>query len=178
MNMTRETDLIARLARRIPSAGRAGNSSGVRLGIGDDAAILRLPAKMEWAISCDASLEDVHFLADTHPPESVGYKSLARATSDLAAMSARPRYFLLTLGLPAAKTNGWLDRFAAGMARAARELKIRLVGGDISKSARVIISITVLGEVAPGRAATRSGARAGDLIYVSGRLGGAQLGLI
>ena len=172
-----ETKLISRLARRIPSVGRSEDRFGARLGIGDDAAILRQSANLEWVISCDSSLEDVHFRAGIHPPESIGYKSLARATSDLTAMGARPRYFLLALALPSSKTARWLDRFAAGMARAARELRIRLVGGDISKSPSVMISITALGEVAPGRAITRSGARPGDLIYVSGQLGGAQLGL-
>ena len=172
-----EDQLIARLARRIPSVARAGDRSGVRLGIGDDAAILRGSSEIDWAISCDNSLEDVHFRHNSHPPESIGYKSLARATSDLAAMGARPRYFLLALALPAAKTGLWFDRFAAGMARAARELNIRLVGGDTSKSQNVMISITVLGEVAPGQAITRSGARPGDRIYVSGQLGPAQLGL-
>ncbi|MHB8527822.1 MAG: thiamine-phosphate kinase [Candidatus Acidiferrales bacterium] len=172
-----ETKLISRLARRIPSVGRSGDRFDARLGIGDDAAILRPPTNHEWVVSCDTSLENVHFRADIHPPESIGYKSLARTVSDLAAMGARPRYFLLALALPLAKTGHWLDRFAAGMARAARELRIRLVGGDISKSPSVMISITVLGEAAPGRAITRSGTRPGDLIYVSGQLGGAQLGL-
>ena len=175
-----EDKLIARLARHI-RAGRDGSGTApcteVRLGIGDDAAILRQSSKLEWAVSCDSSLEGVHFRDGSHPPESIGYKSLARAVSDLAAMGSRPRYFLLVLALPSAKTGHWLDRFATGMARAARELNIRLIGGDTSKSQSVMISITVLGEVAPGRAITRSGARPGDLIYVSGQLGRAQLGL-
>ena len=173
-----EDKLIARLAQRIPSVGHLGTPpyTEVRLGIGDDAAVLGQSSK-EWAVSCDSSLEGVHFRHASHPPESIGYKSLARAVSDLAAMGARPRYFLLALALPAAKTGHWLDRFAAGMAKAARELNIRLIGGDTSKSQNVMISITVLGEVAPGRAITRSGARPGDLIYVSGQLGRAQLGL-
>lgn len=174
-----EDTLIGRLTRRIPSAGRLGTPphGAVRLGIGDDAAILRQSSKAEWVVSCDSSLEGVHFRHDSHPPESIGYKSLARAVSDLAAMGARPRYFLLALVLPAVRTGRWLDRFASGMAKAARELNIRLIGGDTSKTRNVMISITVLGEVAPGRAITRSGARPGDLIYVSGQLGGAQLGL-
>src|SRR5579864_2662608 len=174
-----EDKLIARLARRIPSVGGLGTPpyTEVRLGIGDDAAILRQSSKFEWVVSCDSSLEGVHFRHDSHPPESIGYKSLARAVSDLAAMGARPRHFLLALALPAAKTDHWLDRFATGMAKAARELNIRLIGGDTSKSQHVIISITVLGEVAPRQAITRSGARPGDLIYVSGQLGRAQLGL-
>lgn len=175
--MAAENELIARLARRIPFLGRAACQLGLRVGIGDDAAIFRWSAKMECAISCDASLEGVHFRDGVYPPESIGYKSLARAASDLAAMGARPRYFLLALALPSAKTNRWLDRFASGMACAARELHLRLIGGDISKNPGVMISITVLGEIAPGRALTRSGARPGDLIYVSGPLGAAQLGL-
>ncbi|HEV2616322.1 MAG TPA: thiamine-phosphate kinase [Candidatus Acidoferrales bacterium] len=176
-----EDRLIARLARRIPSVHLSGPPNearaGVRLGIGDDAAILRSSPKAEWVVSCDSSLEGVHFRDGSHPPESIGYKALARATSDLAAMGARPRYFLLALALPAAKTSRWLDRFATGMAKAARELNIRLIGGDTSKNRSVMISITVLGEIASGRAITRSGARPGDLIYVSGQLGAAQLGL-
>lgn len=176
-----EDKLIARLARRIPSLGsiRAGTPplAAARLGIGDDAAILRQSSKFEWVVSCDSSLEGVHFRAGSHPPESIGYKSLARAVSDLAAMGSRPRYFLLALALPGTKTGRWLDGFATGMAKAARELNIRLIGGDTSKSQNVMISVTVLGEVAPGRAITRSGARPGDRIYVSGQLGRAQLGL-
>ena len=174
-----EDKLIARLARGIRAGrDRSGTAphTGVRLGIGDDAAILRQSSK-EWVVSCDSSLEGVHFRQDSHPPESIGYKSLARAISDLAAMGARPRYFLLALALPASKTGRWLDRFAKGMAKAARELNIRLIGGDTSKSQNVMISITVLGEVAPGQAITRSDALPGDLIYVSGELGRAQLGL-
>lgn len=175
-----EDKLITRLARRIP-AGRDGSgtapSTEVRLGIGDDAAILRQSTKVEWAVSCDSSLEGVHFRDGSHPAESIGYKALARAVSDLTAMGSRPRYFLLALALPTAKTGRWLDRFATGMARAARELNIRLIGGDTSKSRIVMISITVLGELAAGHAITRSGARPGDLIYVSGQLGRAQLGL-
>src|SRR5579864_8218490 len=120
-----EDKLIARLAQCIPAvSGGSGTapSTEVRLGIGDDAAILRQSSKFEWVVSCDSSLEGVHFRHDSHPPESIGYKSLARAVSDLAAMGARPRHFLLALALPAAKTGHWLDRFATGMAKAAREL--------------------------------------------------------
>jgi len=171
-----EDELIARLAQRIPCVTRAGDRSGVCLGIGDDAAILRGSSKIDWALSCDNSLEGVHFRDGIHRPESIGYKSLARAVSDLAAVGARPRYFMLALALPATKTGLWFDRFAAGMGRAARESNIRLIGGDTSKSRNVMISITVLGELALGQAITRSGARPGDLIYVSEELGRAQLG--
>lgn len=179
--MDAETKLIERIARAVPSeigarGRRLGGQSWVRRGIGNDGAVL-VPGRRDWVLSCDAFIEGVHFLAEAHPPDSVGYKSLARAVSDLAAMGAKPRYFLLTLALPVSKTGIWLTGFLNGMARASRALGIRLIGGDTKKSASVSISITVLGEIAPARAVPRSGARPGDLIYVSGRLGQAQLGL-
>jgi thiamine-monophosphate kinase len=173
----REGELVHRLAKTVPSFGLRGDRHALHVGIGDDAAVFRGSPAREWVISCDASLEGVHFHASGQPADSVGYKSLARATSDLAAMGAKPRYFLLTLALPKSKTGPWLDRFASGLARAAREFDIRLVGGDTSQSAVVILSITVLGEIARGQAVLRAGARPGDLIYVSGALGAAQLGL-
>jgi thiamine-monophosphate kinase len=92
-------------------------------------------------------------------------------------MGAKPRLFWLTLALPARLTGKWLDEFLRGMGRAARLLGMRLAGGDTTKSASVAISMTVLGEALRGQAVTRSGARPGDILYVSGRLGRAQLGL-
>ncbi|HEV2299833.1 MAG TPA: thiamine-phosphate kinase [Candidatus Acidoferrales bacterium] len=169
--------MIHRLAKIIPSTGFGGHGKDLRVGIGDDAAVLRPSRSSELVISCDSSLEGVHFHPGNQPPESVGFKSLARAASDLAAMGAIPSYFLLTLALPKEKTGNWLNRFAKGMARGAREFKIRLIGGDISRANGVMLSITVLGVVAPGKAVLRSGARPGDLICVSGKLGRAQLGL-
>jgi thiamine-monophosphate kinase len=175
--MHKEDQLVERIARKVPSI-RGHRASGVlRLGIGDDSAILSPGGRSDWVLSCDAFLEGVHFLAKAHPPDSVGYKSLVRAASDLVAMGASPRYFLMTLALPASRIGTWLDAFLAGMARAARYLGMRLIGGDTTKSRSVSISITVLGEVPRGRALRRSGARPGDLIYVTGKLGRAQLGL-
>jgi thiamine-monophosphate kinase len=177
--MDREGNLVERIARAFRSGGpkkHAKDGAALHLGIGDDAAIIS-PGKNDWVLSCDAFLEGVHFLAKTHPPDSVGYKSLVRATSDLAAMGARPRYFLLTLAIPANRTGAWLDEFLNGMARAARCLKIVLAGGDTTKGSVVSTSITVVGEIGSGHAVTRSGARPGDVIYVSGTLGRAQLGL-
>jgi len=92
-------------------------------------------------------------------------------------MGATPRLFLLTLALPPSKTGRWLAEFARGMGRAARALGMQLVGADTTAHERVAISVTVLGEIGRGKAVARSGARPGDLIYVSGRLGGAELGL-
>jgi thiamine-monophosphate kinase len=175
--MGQEAKLIARIERAFSAGGGRAGTPGLRVGVGDDAAILRLSGRADWAVSCDAFLEGVHFLADLHPPESAGYKALARATSDLAAMGATPRYFLLSLALPAERTGAWLDHLLVGMRRAARHLGLRLVGGDTSCYPSVVLNITVLGEIERGRALLRSGARPGDLIYVSGRLGNAQLGL-
>ncbi|HVB54867.1 MAG TPA: thiamine-phosphate kinase, partial [Candidatus Acidoferrales bacterium] len=109
--------------------------------------------------------------------DSVGYKALVRAASDLAAKGATPRLFLLTLALPPSRTGAWLDSFLKGMGRAAQVLGMRLAGGDTTACPIVSISITVAGEAPRGHAIRRSGARAGDIIYVSGRLGRAQLGL-
>jgi thiamine-monophosphate kinase len=173
--MPRERQLVEKIARALSSSKRG--HSRLRLGIGDDAAVVSTGGHAEWVLSCDTFLEDVHFRMQTHPPDSVGYKALARASSDLAAMGATPRYFLLTLALPAARTGVWLDGLLEGMARAAREMGITVVGGDTTRSRTVFVSITVLGEIAPRCALTRSGARPGDIIYVSGNLGRAQLGL-
>jgi thiamine-monophosphate kinase len=119
----------------------------------------------------------VHFHREKHAAEAVGYKALARATSDIAAMGGVPRCFLLGLALPVSRTGRWLDGFLAGMQRAARRFGMVLAGGDTARHRQILIQITVAGEIAPGRAVLRSGARPGDLICVSGRLGEAQLGL-
>lgn len=175
--MGSEEQLVERTGRALPSRESRGAASRLLLGIGDDAALISSSGKNQWVLTCDQYLEGVHFLAGSHPPDSVGYKALVRATSDIAAMGGLPRFFLLAIALPAEKTSSWFDEFLRGMGRAARSMGMMLAGGDTSKSARVSINITVLGEIPPGRALTRSGARPGDIIYVSGRLGGAQLGL-
>lgn len=175
--MTSEFELIERIRRAIPSRRQSARWGGLRTGIGDDAAVLCAPRRAEWVLTCDAFLENVHFLARAHPPQAVGFKALARATSDLAAMGAVPRFFLLSLALPSHRTTVWLDDFLAGMARAARRFQLLLAGGDTAQHPTVAINVTVLGEVEPGRAVLRSGARPGDLLYVTGCLGAAQLGL-
>jgi thiamine-monophosphate kinase len=170
--MAREADLIERVRRKFPSAG-----VGLSIGMGDDASVVRPAARKEWVITTDAFLENLHFLRKIHRPKAVGYKALARATSDIAAMGARARYFFLTMGLPDACTGAWLDDFLDGMARAARQFGLILAGGDTSKYPLVVASLTVVGEVDRGQAILRSGAKPGDLLCVSGRLGEAELGL-
>src|SRR3984893_19468096 len=171
--MASERELIERVTRSLPS--QVG--PGLRVGIGDDAAVIRPSAGVEWVLTTDAFIENVHFLLRVHPPEAVGYKALARATSDLAAMGAQPRYFLLGLALPRSCTAKWFDRFLKGMSRAARRFGLVLAGGDTTRNPQAAINLTVIGEVVPGRAVLRSGARPGDMICVSGALGEAELGL-
>ncbi len=176
--MQDEDRLIRRVANLIPSfSGCQGLRQGVALGIGDDAMVFRGRPGKDWVVTVDAFVEGVHFLADRHPPDSVGYKALARAASDLAAMGGQPRFFLLTLGLPGARAGAWLDHMLDGVSKAARTLGVTLVGGDTTGTPSVFMSVTVIGETERGQAVTRSGAKPGDLLYVSGRLGCAQLGL-
>ncbi len=176
--MASESQLIESIRKRfLSSRTKQLRKDGLRVGIGDDAAVLRPASDSEWAITTDAFLENVHFLRKIHEPFAVGYKALARATSDIAAMGARPRYFFLTLGLPESCTEKWFDGFSKGMARAAREFGLVLAGGDTTKYPEIIITLTVLGELKREIAILRSGARPGDLLCVSGRLGEAELGL-
>lgn len=171
-----EDELIERIRRRIPSS----EGGTLRLGIGHDAASIH-PGGHDWVVTCDQFLEGAHFLTDKHPPESVGYKALVRATSDVVAMAARPRFFLLSLVLPAERTGTWLNRMLSGMARASRLFGLRLVGGDTARSpqrkGQVALNLMVIGEARRGRPIGRTNARPGDAIYVTDVLGRAQLGL-
>ncbi len=170
--MATEEQLIDRIQRRF-----SGPSTGLRVGIGDDAAVMTPQKGTEWVVTTDAFLENVHFLRKVHPAKALGYKALARATSDIAAMGARPRYFLLALALPANCAGTWLDGFLDGLAAAARRFGLSLIGGDTTKYPSIVVNLTVIGETRRGRAVLRSGARPGDVICVSGRLGEAELGL-
>lgn len=155
----------------------AAGSRFLSLGIGDDAALVSATPGYEIVLTVDWFLEGTHFLRDKHPADAVGWKCLARAVSDIAAMGAAPRCFLLSLALPRELTSSWLDDFLAGLRRAATRFGCSLAGGDTTERREVLINVTVVGEVRRGREVRRSGARPGDLIYVSGRLGEAELGL-
>lgn len=171
----RENELIDKIKRALSGSSRA--SREVRLGIGDDAALFRPRAGHELILTCDWFLEGTHFLRDKHPPDSVGWKCLARALSDVAAMGGVPRCFLLSLALPASHTGRWLDEFLGGLRRASRRFGCVLAGGDTTQRKEILVNITVVGEIQTGRAVPRSGARPGDLVYASGQLGEADLGL-
>ena len=171
----RESELIKKIDEAF--GGRRNALRQVRLGIGDDAALFRPRAGHEIILTCDWFLEGTHFLREKHPPDSVGWKCLARAASDIAAMGGVPRCFLLSLALPVSHTGRWLDEFLGGLRRASRKFQCVLAGGDTTRRSQILINVTVVGEVQSGRALLRSGARPGDLVFVSGRLGEAELGL-
>lgn len=144
------------------------------LGVGDDAALIRVAAGQELAVSTDMLLAGRHFFSDDDP-ESLGHKTLAVNLSDLAAMGATPRWALLSLALPEA--NGrWLERFSAGWFALAEAHGVSLIGGDTTRGP-LTLSVTIMGEVARGQALRRSGAQVGDEIWVSGTLGDAALAL-
>lgn len=173
-----EGALLNRIRRAVLSAGEAGIGS-VQLGIGDDAAVLKARRGRELVLSSDFLIEGIHFL-DSGPraAKGIGFKALARAVSDLAAMGAQPVGFLLNLAVPRVKTGAWLDRFLAGLDRAARAFRIPLIGGDLAGGVeKTVICVVVIGDGIRSRLIRRSGAVVGDLIYVSGRLGAARLGL-
>ncbi|HEY0822574.1 MAG TPA: thiamine-phosphate kinase [Ramlibacter sp.] len=161
-----EFDLIARYftrpARRNP------------LGVGDDCALLRPAPGMQLAVSTDMLVEGRHFLS-TVDPRSLGHKALAVNLSDLAACGAQPLAFTLSLALPQVD-EAWLAGFADGLFALADAHDCELVGGDTTRGP-LTINITVFGEVPAGQALLRSGARAGDDIWVSGTLGDARLAL-
>ncbi len=155
----------------------------LRLGIGDDCALLRLRSGEELAVTTDLSIEGRHFRLDWQPPEAIGHRALARGLSDLAAMGARPVAAFLSLGLPRTliqKVKGrepWLDRFLNGFLALAQAHRVPLAGGDLAESPVTVADIVLTGAVRRGKALLRSGARPGDLIFVTGNLGGAAAGL-
>jgi thiamine-monophosphate kinase len=146
----------------------------VALGIGDDCALLQVPAGQELAVSIDTLVAGVHFFADVDP-QSLGHKALAVNLSDLAAMGAEPAWVTLALTLPKAD-EAWLRAFSRGFADMARRFDVQLVGGDTTQGP-LTITVQVHGFVPSGKAMRRSGARRGDAVCVSGRLGDAGLAL-
>ena len=143
-------------------------------GVGDDAAVLDVPAGQRIVVSTDTSVENVHFRRGWITPEEIAYRAVAAALSDLAAMGAAPLGVVIALPL----TDQWRAdtvRLADGFGAAARELRAPIVGGDLTRGSELSIGVTVLGTVE--RALTRSGARAGDAVWVTGRLGGPLLAL-
>jgi thiamine-monophosphate kinase len=147
---------------------------GAVLGVGDDAALVRVGSGMELAISTDMLVNGTHFFPDADP-FMLGHKALAVNISDMAAMGAQPRWATLAIALPA-EDEAWLARFSAGFFALADDFKVELIGGDTTQGP-LNLSVTILGEVPQGQALRRDGAQMGDEIWVSGKLGDAALAL-
>ena len=172
--------LLARSAAgKARERGRGSKrAKGVKLGIGDDAALVAVKSGEELILTTDMSIEDVHFSHRLHPAESVGHRALARSLSDVAAMGGVPRYVLVSLAVPRRITRDWVSGFYRGMQALGRRFGVRLVGGDTAiVPNKTFIDVLVAGEIPKGKALLRSGARVGDHIVVSGRLGLSALGL-
>ncbi|HME59263.1 MAG TPA: thiamine-phosphate kinase [Terracidiphilus sp.] len=179
-----ELALLAEIRQRAAHATGFGQKSGLRLGIGDDCALLKPRDGEELAVTTDLSIDGRHFRLDWHQPEAIGHRVLARGLSDLAAMGARPVAAFLSLGLPrslaadvAGRRPTWVERFLDGFLALAEACETPLAGGDLAESTLAVADIVLVGAVARGRALLRSGARPGDLLYVTGALGGATAGL-
>jgi len=174
-----ELDLLRQIRAR---AGRPSGAA-LRLGIGDDCALLRPRRGEELAVTTDLSIAGRHFRLDWHPPQSIGHRALARGLSDLAAMGARPIAAFLSLGLPRELTiprsrrPAWVDSFLDGLLQLAAVDKTPLAGGDLSESPIPIADIVLIGAVPSGKALLRSTARPGHFLYVTGTLGGAAAAL-
>ncbi|MGC2620834.1 MAG: thiamine-phosphate kinase [Acidobacteriaceae bacterium] len=167
-------DSIRQKAARTQSSSKA-----LRIGIGDDCAILRPTAGYEICITTDFSLENVHFRRDLHPPQSVGHRCLARGLSDLAAMGADPLAVFLSLALPARTSAAWVDGFMEGLLALAAQHHVPLAGGDTAQSPQLITAdIVAVGQLPRNAARLRSGAQPGDFLYVTGALGGSAAELL
>lgn len=162
-----EKALIARIRRQ------SGIRPGISTGIGDDCAVMAPPKGHEVLVTTDFSLEGIHFRREWHSPAVVGHRCLTRGLSDIAAMGGEPMAVFLSLAVPKKLPQSWVDDFFRGFLSLANRYQVALAGGDIAQSpAGVLADIIALGTVPKGKAVLRSTARAGDLIYVTGKLGG------
>jgi thiamine-monophosphate kinase len=150
---------------------------GVVAGIGDDCAIFRPRANEDLLLTTDFLIEDVHFRPQTHSGADCGWKALARGLSDIAAMGGSPRACLVSLALAPWANARWVRDFYRGLNQLAARHGVAVIGGDSTFTGKLACDIVVLGAVPRGRALRRGGARPGDLIGVTGSLGGAALGL-
>jgi thiamine-monophosphate kinase len=171
-----EFDFIKKIRAQ---AALRGSSSGLARGIGDDAAVLKSFTGTDLVISTDLLVEDIDFRRDTTRPDQLGHKSLAVSLSDIAAMGARPRWALLSIGVPNnIWDSGFVGQFYEGLFSLADRFGVKLIGGDLSRTPeKIVVNSIAIGECLLEREVFRSGANPGDQIYVTGFLGDAAAGL-
>jgi thiamine-monophosphate kinase len=151
--------------------------SRIPVGIGDDAAVLDVPAGQSLVYCSDLVTENTHFIRELHPPDSVGYKAVAVNVSDVGAMGGVPIAFVISLAAPGDLQLDWIEGFYAGIEKSCREFDVVLAGGDTSSAASIFVDVSMIGRVPAGKAVLRSGAKVGDGIYVTGTLGSSARGL-
>jgi thiamine-monophosphate kinase len=168
---TDEFGLIGWIRTQVPP------DPAVPVGIGDDAAALRLPAGRQLLVTTDMVIDGRHFLSATATPYRIGHKAVARAVSDIAAMAGDGLAVVIAMAAPRGMTPRYFRRLFRGMKAAADALEVRIIGGDISSGdLPLMLTVTVIGAARPGAAVLRSGARPGDAALVTGELGGSLLG--
>ena len=174
--MPGELEIISRI--RALARSPIGEQSGVKVGIGDDAAVLETGGARDWLACTDLMVEGVHFRREWSPPRLLGRKALAVTLSDIAAMGGIPRYAMVSVALPHTLTPGFIEQFFDGLLEYAAAEGVAIIGGDTSSSADSLFIDTIgLGDCEAGKAVRRCGARAGDIIYVTGSLGASAAGL-
>lgn len=164
-----ESGLIKRISKKIKV------DASVVCGIGDDAAVLRYSRDKYQLFTADMLIEDVDFSRQARPSD-IGHKALACSLSDIAAMGGMPCYALVSLGIPKKNPARFIDGFYAGLLKLAKQFKVTIVGGDLSLSKKIVIDISMLGEVRKEAVVLRSGAKPRDILFVSGPLGGSFYG--
>src|SRR3989338_7089247 len=165
-----EIGLIKRLDRKTHL------DKSVIKGIGDDAAVIRWRRDKYLLFTCDMLIEDVHFKLKRAAPSQIGWKAIARNISDIAAMGGVPRYALISIGLAPNTSVGFLDELYSGIRKCAKIFKVNIVGGDTGRSKKLVIDVSLIGKVEKRSVVTRSGAKIGDIILVTGSIGGSGKG--
>lgn len=172
-----EFEFIEKLKNK--SSAFRNSQFSTRMGIGDDCAVLPKDSKTDLVMTTDLLVEDIDFRLAWSKPEFIGHKALAVSLSDLAAMGAKPLWAMTSIGVPTSVWNSdFVEKFYDGWFRLAEKFQVELVGGDVSKTPdKIVIDSIVAGEVKKNKAVLRSGAKVGDLIFVTGNLGAAAAGL-